>query len=116
MKKTKDILSTTMLTGALVLQGALAEAQGGSNTATQSDGSIRPFRVHYPDSDLEELRRRIKATKWPKKETVTDGSQGVQLATIQKLANYWATDYDWRKAEARINSFPNFITNIDKNR
>ena len=69
--------------------------------------------MQFPDSDLKELRRRIQATKWPKKETVADGSQGVQLATIQKLAKYWATDYDWRKAEAKLNSFPNFITNID---
>ena len=113
MKKTKDIIATTMLTGALVLQGTLAEAQTGSNKTNQSSGTIRPFKVQFPDSDLKELRRRIQATKWPKKETVADGSQGVQLATIQKLAKYWATDYDWRKAEAKLNSFPNFITNID---
>jgi pimeloyl-ACP methyl ester carboxylesterase len=113
MKKTKDILATTVLTGALVLQGALSEAQGGSNKTTQSTGIIRPFRVHFPDSDLKELRRRIQATKWPKKETVADASQGVQLATIQQLAKYWSTDYDWRKAEAKLNSFPNFITSID---
>ena len=113
MKKTKDIIATTMLTGALVLQGTLAEAQTGSNKTNQSSGTIRPFKVQFPDSDLKELRRRIQATKWPKKETVADGSQGVQLATIQKLAKYWTTDYDWRKAEAKLNSFPNFITNID---
>ena len=74
---------------------------------------IRPFRVSVPEEQLADLRRRIKATKWPERETVADDTQGVQLATVQALASYWATDYDWRKAEARINSYPNFITNID---
>ena len=74
---------------------------------------IRPFKVNIPEAQLTDLRRRIKATKWPEKETVSDESQGVQLATTQKLARYWATDYDWRKAEARINAVPNFITEID---
>ena len=63
--------------------------------------------------NLAELRRRINATKWPERETVTDASQGVQLATIQALARYWATDYDWRKCEARLNALPQFITEID---
>ena len=75
--------------------------------------AIRPFRVEIPQSALTELRRRIVATQWPEKETVTDDSQGVPLATMQELARYWATDYDWRKAEARLNSFPQFITKID---
>jgi pimeloyl-ACP methyl ester carboxylesterase len=74
---------------------------------------IRPFRVNVPEAELADLRRRIEATKWPEGEQVSDESQGVQLATTQKLARYWATDYDWRKAEARINAVPNFITNID---
>src|SRR5437762_13777871 len=74
---------------------------------------IRPFRVSFPEEQLTDLRRRIKATKWPERETVADDTQGVQLATMQALASYWATDYDWRKVEARLNSFPNFITNID---
>ena len=74
---------------------------------------IRPFRVKFSDAELKELRRRVKATKWPEKETVTDASQGVQLATTQALARYWATEHDWRKVEARLNSFPNFITEID---
>ncbi len=113
MKKTKDILTTTMLTGALVLQGTFADAQGESYMAVNSTESIRPFKIHFRDADLKDLRKRILATKWPKKETVADASQGVQLATIQKLARYWATAYDWRKAEAKLNAFPNFITNID---
>ena len=65
---------------------------------------IRPFRVSIPEEQLTDLRRRVKATKWPERETVSDDTQGVQLATMQALANYWASDYDWRKAEARINS------------
>ena len=69
--------------------------------------------MQFPEQELVKLKQRILATRWPKSETVSDASQGVQLATIQKLANYWAKDYNWRKAEAKLNSFPNFITNID---
>ena len=75
--------------------------------------AIRPFHVDVPEADLTELRRRIKATNWPERETVSDATQGVQLATMQALARYWATDYDWRKVEARLNALPNFITEID---
>ena len=84
---------------------------------TQQTGSdktaIRPFHVNVPEAELTELRRRINATRWPERETVADASQGVQLATIQKLARYWATDYDWRKVEAKLNALPQFITEID---
>ena len=79
---------------------------------TQSD-AIRPFSFRASDEELADLRRRINATKWPDREQVTDDSQGVQLATTQKLARYWATEHDWRKVEARLNALPNFITNID---
>src|SRR6202171_6013602 len=75
--------------------------------------AIHPFHGNVPETELTELRRRINATKWPERETVTDASQGVQLATTQKLAHYWATDYDWRKVEARLNALPQFVTNID---
>ena len=75
--------------------------------------AIRPFQVNVPEAELTELRRRIKATRWPDKETVTDATQGVQLATVQALARYWATEYDWRKCEARLNALPQFITEID---
>jgi len=75
--------------------------------------AIRPFQVNVRDADLTELRRRIEATRWPERETVADDSQGVQLATIQKLARYWGTEHDWRKVEARLNSFPQFITEVD---
>ena len=74
---------------------------------------LRPFQVEFPEAELTELRRRINATRWPERETVADASQGVQLATIQKLARYWATEYNWRKCEARLNALPNFITEID---
>jgi pimeloyl-ACP methyl ester carboxylesterase len=75
--------------------------------------SIRPFHVNVPEADLTELRRRINATNWPERETVTDASQGVQLATTQALAHYWATEYDWRKVEGRLKVLPQFITEID---
>ena len=80
--------------------------------ATKSN-AIRPFRINVPDEALVDLRRRIAATQWPERETVTDQSQGVQLATIQKLARYWATEYDWRKVEGRLKALPQFITEID---
>jgi pimeloyl-ACP methyl ester carboxylesterase len=85
--------------------------QGSKQTADKN--AIRPFHVNFPAAELTELRRRINATKWPERETVADASQGVQLATIQALARYWATDYDWRKVEAKLNSLPQFITEID---
>jgi len=75
--------------------------------------AVRPFRINIPEEQLVDLRRRVKATRWPDKETVTDPSQGVQLATIQQLARYWATDHDWRKIEAKLNAWPQFITEID---
>lgn len=75
--------------------------------------AVRPFHINVPEAELTELRRRINATKWPERETVTDASQGVQLATTQALARYWATDYDWRKCEAKLNALPQFMTEID---
>jgi pimeloyl-ACP methyl ester carboxylesterase len=75
--------------------------------------SIRPFHVKVPDAALTDLRRRIAATNWPERESVGDATQGVQLATMQKLAHSWATDYDWRKVEARLNALPQFVTTID---
>jgi len=79
-----------------------------STTTTQS--AIRPFNINVPEEELVELRRRILATRWPDKETVADPSQGVQLATMQKLARYWGTDYDLRRFEARLNALPQFMT------
>src|ERR1700739_3491199 len=80
----------------------------------QQKTAIRPLgSVNFPEAELTELRRRISATRWPERETVADATQGVQLATTQALARYWATEYDWRKVEAKLNSLPNFITEID---
>jgi pimeloyl-ACP methyl ester carboxylesterase len=86
--------------------------QEGSEQAVTKD-TIRPFHVNVPEAELTELRRRINETRWPERETVGDQSQGVQLATMQKLARYWATEYDWRKVEARLKALPQFITEID---
>jgi pimeloyl-ACP methyl ester carboxylesterase len=86
--------------------------QSGSKPATDQS-AIRPFCVDVPEADLADLRRRISATRWPERETVTDRSQGVQLATIQELARYWTTHYDWRKCEAKLNALPQFMTEID---
>ena len=82
---------------------------GAQDTAT----AVRPFQFIAPDEALADLRRRVAATRWPEKETVADESQGVQFATMQALARYWATDYDWRKVEARLNALPQFVTEID---
>jgi pimeloyl-ACP methyl ester carboxylesterase len=82
-------------------------------TTPERDTAIRPFRIDISDEALEDLRRRIAATQWSEKETVADSSQGVPLATMQELARYWATDYDWRTVEARLNALPQFITEID---
>ena len=79
----------------------------------ESHPAVRPFRVDVPEEDLDDLRRRIAATQWPEKETVADESQGVPLATMQELARYWATDYDWRKCEEKLNALPQFMTEID---
>jgi len=91
---------------------AQAIAAERSNQAIEND-AIRPFRMTFPEADVVELRRRINATIWPERETVADASQGVQLATVQRLARYWGTEYDWRKCEARLNALPQFITQID---
>src|SRR5262245_29798701 len=85
--------------------------QGDSEMASKDE--IRPFSFHAAEAELVDLRKRINATKWPDREQVADDTQGVQLDTIQKVARYWATDYDWRKMEARLNALPNFITSID---
>ena len=85
-----------------------------SSTLATGNSAIRPFqKVTVPETELTELRRRINNTKWPERETVTDATQGVQLATTQALARYWGTEYDWRKCEARLNALPQFITEID---
>jgi pimeloyl-ACP methyl ester carboxylesterase len=92
------------------MKTSTAQLEPAQSTA---DEAVRPFRFNFPDAELTELRRRIIATKWPERETVMDATQGVQLATMQDLAKYWATDYDWRKCDAKLNALPQFITTID---
>jgi pimeloyl-ACP methyl ester carboxylesterase len=84
-----------------------AQQAGSENTA------VRPFQVGFPEAELIELRRRVNATRWPERETVSDDSQGARLAMMQELAGYWGSDYDWRTCEARLNALPNFITEVD---
>ncbi len=93
--------------------GRNATTQVATAAGAAAEDEVHPFRVNMPKAALDDLRRRILAMKWPERETVADASQGVQLATIQKLAHYWATDYDWRKVEARLNALPQFVTKID---
>src|SRR5262245_27761953 len=85
----------------------------GTNTVVDTATEIRPFQIEIPEKQVDDLRRRIAATRWPTKELVGDRSQGVQLATLRALARYWTTEYDWRKCEARLNALPQFTTEID---
>src|SRR5262249_55970248 len=82
-------------------------------SSSSSTALVRPFRFKYPEAALVDLRRRVNEARWPDQETVKDQSQGVQLARMKELARYWGTTYDWRKAEAKLNSYPQFVTNID---
>jgi epoxide hydrolase-like protein len=84
-----------------------------SSAEAASGTAIRPFPISFADAELDDLRRRINATRWPEVETVTDDSQGVRLALMQDLARYWGNEYDWRPCEAKLNALPNFVTEID---
>src|SRR3954468_9077487 len=95
------------------MEASASTKQTAADPGTAQDGVIQPFSIEVPQEDLDELRRRITATRWPSKERVDDRSQGVQLATVQALARYWAMDYDWRACEARLNELPQFTTEID---
>ncbi len=95
------------------MESSASTSQAAADSGTAQDGVIRPFSIEVPQEELDELRRRITATRWPSKELVDDRSQGVQLATLQELARYWTFDYDWRKCEARLNELPQFTTGID---
>lgn len=112
MKMAKRILTSAIITSTFMLDGADSFAQT-IPAAYSNSTAISPFKYHASDKALADLRKRILATQWPEKETVTDASQGVQLSVMQKLASYWASNYDWRKAEATLNGFPQFITSID---
>jgi pimeloyl-ACP methyl ester carboxylesterase len=97
----------------LLAASAAVAALALTSTAPRADAAIRPFRISVPDEALADLRQRIAATRLPERETVSDQTQGVQLATVEKLARYWQTEYDWRKCEAKLNAVPQFITEID---
>jgi pimeloyl-ACP methyl ester carboxylesterase len=112
MKKTNQIVLSTIIATAIVAQGTTGSGQS-VHAASSPDESIRPFHVSIPATKLTDLKHRVLATHWPEQETVNDRSQGVQLAVMEKLAQYWATSYDWRKIEAKLNALPQFITTID---
>jgi pimeloyl-ACP methyl ester carboxylesterase len=112
MNTKTSVIAGTIITGALTLQSTVSDAQGGSSVNNTTE-QIIPFHVHFSDADLADLKKRIVATKWPDPEIVKDETQGVQLATMQKLAKYWGTEYDWRKIEAKLNALPQFTTKID---
>jgi pimeloyl-ACP methyl ester carboxylesterase len=113
MEKSKNKLAGTIITGALVMSASAGQAQTSTHADLIYSDAIRPYHVKVSDAALTDLRKRIKDARWPDKETVNDDSQGVQLATMQKLAQYWGTSYDWRKVEAKLNALPQFITTID---
>jgi pimeloyl-ACP methyl ester carboxylesterase len=112
-------MKTTVAFGSLIflaaaITSAVAAQTPAAATPAQDSTAIRPFTVPVaPQSALDDLRKRVAATRWPEKETVADQSQGVQLATMQKLASYWGKDYDWRKCEAKLKAVPQFVTTID---
>jgi pimeloyl-ACP methyl ester carboxylesterase len=99
----------------MVTQLTTADAPAATPASRQvtSEGHIRPFKARVPDAAVADMKRRLAATRWPTKELVKDRSQGVQLATLKELARYWATEHDWRKAEAKLNALPQFVTKID---
>jgi pimeloyl-ACP methyl ester carboxylesterase len=109
------MLSLALPAATLAQQSAriVTRATQATKAAAGADESIRPFRIKVTQQALDDLRRRIAATRWPEQETVADSSQGVRLATMRELARYWETKYDWRKVEARLNALPQFVTNID---
>ena len=113
MKKSKSMLTAKILAAALALQGVVSFAQTASSIDAASNENIRPFKVNFSKKQLVDLRQRISESRFPEKEPVADQSQGVQLETMQKLAGYWAKDYDWRRAEAKLNALPQFMTTID---
>jgi pimeloyl-ACP methyl ester carboxylesterase len=113
MQNKKSLLASTIVTGTLAVLSATGSAQVRQDAGVQVPETVRPFQVHIPKEKLADLKRRILSTKWPDREIVKDETQGVQLATMQALAKYWATEYDWRKVEARLNALPMYLTTID---
>jgi pimeloyl-ACP methyl ester carboxylesterase len=117
LRTRRSILAASAAAGISLLQLDSAVAGGASDASSQMSvtkaDAIRPFRINVAEKDLVDLRRRIASTRWPDKETVTDQSQGTQLAKLQELVRYWGSGYDWRKAETKLNALPQFMTNID---
>lgn len=120
-RKTQHLFARSLLAGAVglfLLGGSHAHLAplalvASANATASEDDSVRPYRIEVPQAQLDDLRRRIAATRWPDKETVADASQGVQLARLKALVDYWGNGYDWRKAEAKLNALPQFVTHID---
>jgi hypothetical protein len=113
-----NILKKVIATGLILASGIVGYAQNQPVASADqfdlaTDATIRPFKVNIPDAAISDMRKRIAETRWPEKETVTDQSQGVKLEKLKELSRYWATDYDWKKAEEKLNAFPQFITTID---
>ena len=109
----KNSMMAVMIASTLIVSAQGADGGNSTKVSASDNISIRPFRVRIPEKQLTDLRRRVLATRWPDKETVGDGSQGVQLVTMKELMAYWGKGYDWRKAESKLNSFPQFVTTID---
>jgi len=112
MSATSSSLNRRGFLASAAAVGAASLFPAAARAATQ-DGAIRPFHIDVPEEQLVDLRRRVLATRWPDRETVADRSQGVQLAKFQEVVRYWGTGYDWRKAEAKLNALPQFMTTID---
>ena len=112
METNKGIITNSIIAGAMAISST-GQAQTDTHTDLRSSDLIRPYHIQISEAALTDLNRRIRDTRWPDKETVNNDSQGVQLATMQKLAQYWGTDYNWRKVEAKLNALPQFMTTID---
>ena len=113
MKKNDSITEDTTLAEVPLKKETLSKAQSSSPASSSGNEEIRPFHFKAPQAELDDLKRRIIATRWPEKETVNDQSQGTPLSTLKALADYWASEYDWRKLEAKLEDLPQFITEID---
>ena len=112
MESNKGIITNSIIAGAMAISST-GQAQTDTHTDLRSSELIRPYHIQISEAALTDLNKRVKDTRWPDKETVNDDSQGVQLATMQKLAQYWGNNYDWRKVEAKLNALPQFMTTID---
>jgi pimeloyl-ACP methyl ester carboxylesterase len=113
IQKNKRSFLNAMATGAFMLIAATSFGQKNQTQTAIDSESIRPYHISVSQEAITDLKNRVNATRWPQQETVTDQSQGVKLAQIQKLVKYWGTDYDWHKAEAKLNALPQFVTNIN---